>query len=74
MSMDWIGWILGAFAIAYAVWKDHEYRVERGRLHSFLKAFKPNVPAGSREEKAIEDEMARVIPPKKLKPSKAPAQ
>jgi len=63
--MDFVGWVIGLVGLAYGVWTNHTSKVERQRLHSFLKGLKPDVEANNAPKvlEAIKDEMARLIPP-----------
>jgi hypothetical protein len=65
--MDIVGWIIGVVGLAYAIWTDCRSKKEQQRIHSFLKGLKPGVEANNPTGvlAAINDEMARLIPPKK---------
>jgi hypothetical protein len=67
--MDIIGWSIGAVSLGYAIWTNHKSNVERGRMHSFLKGLKPSIQGDNAQKvvHAIEDEMQRLIPPRKSK-------
>jgi hypothetical protein len=71
IGMDIVGWSIGVVSLAYAVWTNHRANVERKRsnaqrqyLHSFLKGLKPSIDS-PRVLAAINDEMERLIPPRK---------
>jgi len=65
--MDIVGWTIGIAGLVYAIWTNYRSKAQRQRIHSFLKALKPGVEAGNKAGvlTAINDEMPRLIPPKK---------
>jgi hypothetical protein len=72
--MDLVGWTIGGAGIAYGIWSDYNSKKERQRIHSFLKGLKPGVEANNTAGvlAAINDEMARLIPPKKTTSDQPP--
>jgi len=73
MSYDLIGYAIGLIGIGYGIFSDYNARKERIALHGFLKGLKTGVlekPDHENLIKAIDDEMGRLIPPKKKKDGK----